>query len=117
LDCIDIYKAAAVVATKEYEIVNPYGVVEIEENKIVAFKEKPISRSNINTGIYAIKPEILNFLQKGEYCDMPDLLSRAVSGNKIVAAYPMYEPWLDVGRPSDLKIAKAAYAARSGDDY
>ena len=117
LDCIDIYKATAVVATKEYEIVNPYGVVEIEENKIVAFKEKPISRSNINTGIYAIKPEILNFLQKGEYCDMPDLLSRAVSGDKVVAAYPMYEPWLDVGRPSDLKIAKATYAARSGDDY
>ena len=34
LDFIDIYKASAVVATKEYETVNPYGVVEIEKNKI-----------------------------------------------------------------------------------
>lgn len=117
LDSIDIYKASAVVATKEYEIVNPYGVVEIEKNRIVAFKEKPVSRSNINTGIYAIKPEVLNFLQKGEYCDMPDLLSRVISENKVVAAYPMYEPWLDVGRPSDLKIAKSTYDLRSGDGH
>ena len=117
LDSIDIYEASAVVATKEYEIVNPYGVVEIDKNKIVAFNEKPVSRSNINTGIYAIKPEVLNFLQKGEYCDMPDLLSRVVSENKVVAAYPMYEPWLDVGRPSDLKIAKSTYELRSGDDH
>ena len=109
LECINIYKASAVVATKEYEIINPYGVVEIEKNKIVSFKEKPVSRSNINTGIYAIAPDILGYLKKGEYSDMPDLLSEAISGDKIVAAYAMYEPWLDVGRPADLIKAKSKY--------
>ena len=48
---------------------------------------------------------------------MSDLLSRVISENKVVAAYPMYEPWLDVGRPSDLKIAKSTYELRCGDGH
>ena len=40
-----------------------------------------------------------------EHCDMPVLFERLNLKNKRIIAYPMHEPWLDVGRPDDLKQA------------
>ena len=47
-----------------------------------------------------------DYLKKNEKCDMPMLFERIrKSGNRTVA-YPMHEPWLDVGRPDDFKLAE-----------
>jgi NDP-sugar pyrophosphorylase family protein len=34
---------------------------------------------------------------------MPVLFERLRNSKKSIVAYPMHEPWLDVGRPEDLK--------------
>jgi NDP-sugar pyrophosphorylase family protein len=47
-------------------------------------------------------------LTKGEYCDMPSVFEMLAQEGARVVAYPMYEPWLDVGRPDDLKTARSA---------
>jgi NDP-sugar pyrophosphorylase family protein len=36
---------------------------------------------------------------------MPTWFERLQANKKRTAAYPMHEPWLDVGRPDDLKKA------------
>jgi len=36
---------------------------------------------------------------------MPDLFERLKLNGKRIIAYPMHEPWLDVGRPADLEKA------------
>jgi NDP-sugar pyrophosphorylase family protein len=36
---------------------------------------------------------------------MPVLFKRLQAKSKRTVAYPMHEPWLDVGRPDDLKVA------------
>jgi NDP-sugar pyrophosphorylase family protein len=46
-------------------------------------------------------------LPNGEYCDMPTVFEMLSDQGARVVAYPMYEPWLDVGRPDDLKTARA----------
>ena len=62
----------------------------------------------MNAGVYALSPSVLQMLTKGEYCDMPSVFEMLAQEGARVVAYPMYEPWLDVGRPDDLKTARSA---------
>ncbi|WP_078125510.1 nucleotidyltransferase family protein [Leptospira alexanderi] len=95
--------ASATMAVRLHEWQHPFGVVRIKGVDIVDFEEKPVYRSHVNAGIYALNPETLYFLKVGIHCDMPALFSRlSAEGNRTIV-YPMHEPWIDVGRPDDLK--------------
>jgi dTDP-glucose pyrophosphorylase len=101
------HQAAATMAVRQHEMQNPFGVVKTIGVEIDGFDEKPIYRSHINAGIYVLNPETLDVLQPGQHCDMPTLFTRVQrdkGGRAIV--YPMHEPWLDVGRPDDLALAR-----------
>ena len=97
--------ALATMAVRLHEWQHPFGVVKTEGADIVGFQEKPIARHYINAGVYALDPSVLRFLQQGEPCDMPTLFERLRLAGKRTIAYPMYEPWLDVGTSEDLKKA------------
>ena len=56
----------------------------------------------VNAGIYVISPSTLNYIVKGDACDMPDFLMKLKSKSCRVNAYPVHETWADVGRPIDL---------------
>lgn len=97
--------SVATMAVRAHEWQHPFGVVQTDGIKIVGFEEKPIMRSHINAGVYVLAPSSLKVLEVGQYCDMPTLFSRLQKSNLLTIAYPMHEPWLDVGRPSDLHKA------------
>ncbi len=99
------YVAAATMAVRVHEWQHPFGVVQTQGVEIVGFEEKPIVRSHINAGVYALDPGALDVLTVGERCDMPTLFERLQSKKQYTVAYPMHEPWLDVGRPDDLILA------------
>lgn len=108
LDFHSRHDAVATMAVRAHEWENPFGVVQIEGLEIIGFEEKPITRSHINAGIYALNSEALTFLTQEMHCDMPTLFERLQANKKRTIAYPMHEPWLDVGRPDDLKSASIA---------
>ncbi len=105
--------AAATMAVRVHEWQHPFGVVQTKGLEIVGFEEKPIARSHINAGVYAIEPQALAVLSDRSHCDMPALFKRLQMQAKRTVAYPMYEPWLDVGRPDDLAVARATAAKTS----
>ena len=78
--------------------------------EIVGFEEKPIVRSHINAGVYVLSPAALDELEPGAACDMPTLFERVQAKEKKTVAYPMHEPWLDIGRPDDLAKANHTIA-------
>ena len=80
-------------------------VVQTSGVDIVGFEEKPIARTYINAGVYVLDPYAIKQLSKGDYCDMPSLFEKIYSSGRKTVAYPMHEPWLDVGRPEDLSLA------------
>jgi dTDP-glucose pyrophosphorylase len=100
------HDAAATMAVRLHEWQHPFGVVQTEGVEIVGFEEKPVARSHINAGVYALDPEALNCLADDEVCDMPTLFERLQGKARRTVAYPMHEPWLDVGRPDDLAAAR-----------
>ncbi|MDO8652477.1 MAG: nucleotidyltransferase family protein [Undibacterium sp.] len=107
LDFHTRHAAAATMAVRVHEWQHPFGVVQMQGVEIVGIEEKPISRSHINAGVYALDPTALSALTSDEHCDMPTLFERLQARNERTVAYPMHEPWLDVGRPDDLKRANA----------
>ena len=111
LDFHNRHGAAATMAVRMHEWQHPFGVVQTNGVDIVGFEEKPVTRSHINAGVYVLSPEALNALQKNYPCDMPELFERLQAKAKRTVAYPMHEPWLDMGRPEDLGLAPATSAA------
>lgn len=107
LDFHQRYHAAATMAVRVHEWQHPFGVVQTEGIDIIGFEEKPVARSHINAGVYAISPSALQVLCNKERCDMPLLFERLQLQGKRTVAYPMHEPWLDVGQPEDLATARA----------
>jgi dTDP-glucose pyrophosphorylase len=107
LDFHNCYGATATMAVRIHEWQHPFGVVQTQGVEIVGFEEKPIARSHINAGVYALSPDALNDLATETPCDMPTLFQRLQAQAKRTVAYPMHEPWLDVGRPDDLRLANS----------
>jgi dTDP-glucose pyrophosphorylase len=93
--------ATATMAVRIHEWQHPFGVVKTQGVEIVGFEEKPIARSHINAGVYALDPLALCVLTSDAHCDMPTLFERLQVKRQRIVAYPMHEPWLDVGRPDD----------------
>lgn len=100
--------AVATMAVRAYELQHPFGVVHTRGVEIVGFEEKPVAHSYINAGVYALSPESLSAISAGAHCDMPTLFERLRENKQRTVAYPMHEPWLDVGRPADLDAARLA---------
>lgn len=101
------HAAVATMAVRLHEWQHPFGVVQTQGVDIVGFEEKPIARTHINAGIYVVSPAALGTMVANARCDMPTLFEQLQTEGKRTVAYPMHEPWLDVGRPDDLNRANA----------
>lgn len=109
-EILDFHKrqdAIATMAVRSHEWQHPFGVVKTRGMDIVGFEEKPVFRTHVNAGIYVIEPVALDALQAHQHCDMPTLFERLQTSACRTIAYPMHEPWLDVGRPVDLEQARS----------
>ena len=100
------HQAKATMAVRNYTHQVPYGVVDLEDSFIRTIVEKPTQKYFVNAGIYVLSPEALDHIPHGEYFDMPQLLGRLSEEEQPVAAYPLSEYWLDVGRMEEFRRAQ-----------
>ena len=106
------HKAMATMAVRAHESQSLFGEVKTDGLEIIEYVEKPLHRSNINAGVYALNPETMNHIPEGELFDMPQLFERLrINGNRTIA-YPIHEKWMDVGRPEELLRANEAPHSR-----
>jgi len=83
-------------------------VIANEDDKIERFLEKPswgeVFSDTINTGIYMIEPEILNYIPHGENFDFAkDLFPTLMSDNITLWGYSAQGYWRDVGNPQSYR--------------
>lgn len=110
------HKAKAAMAVRRYEWTNPYGVVQMEGVDIIGFDEKPVSSNHINAGIYSFSPSVLDHLPKNLHFDIPTLFDQLRQMGKRTVAYPMHEPWFEVGYPADLEKANNNFLPSRNDN-
>ncbi len=94
-------KADATMAVYPFELENPYGEVKTKNGKIIDIKEKPISVSYVNAGVYIFKKKILKYLKKNEIMDSVTFFNLLRKKNKKTLAFPIHETWSDIGLKKD----------------
>jgi dTDP-glucose pyrophosphorylase len=97
--------AVATMAVREYEYQIPFGVLEINGERIVALQEKPVHQSLVNAGIYVLSPEAIARVPGDTEIDMPDLFGALIADGLPVRSHRVRGYWLDVGRQEDLQKA------------
>ncbi len=109
LEFHSIHKATATLSVREYIMNIPFGVIYTNGVDVTKMTEKPSYKKNVNAGVYALNPSVLNLLNKEEKIDMPELLERLITSNMKVIACPIHEYWLDIGRPETLEEAYTSW--------
>lgn len=99
----------ATMCIREYQTQVPYGVVEVDNHKLSAIREKPVQHFFVSAGIYVLNPSVLNFLPQNKRVDMPDLFRTILDTQAETAVFPIREYWIDIGRMDDYE--------RANDDY
>lgn len=86
-------------------IVVPYGVLETREHGIiVSIHEKPQLSYMINTGMYIVNPEFLEWIPENRVFHMTDLTEKMIEKGKQVGMYPISEnSFLDMGEFEEMK--------------
>ena len=85
-----------VASFKNFDI--PYGVCKLDnKNNFIKLEEKPNIQMLINSGMYVVNSNIINFIPSGRF-DMNNLLLKLKSASKKIGVYPVSdESWIDVG--------------------
>jgi dTDP-glucose pyrophosphorylase len=102
--------ARITVAAIDHRVDIPYGVIRADGPFVTGLVEKPSERFLCNAGIYAVSPETLNLLPKGNHSNMTDLIDACLAQTFPVAVFPVHEYWNDIGTPDDLERAREYFA-------
>ncbi len=94
------------VGVRQYDMSVPYGVVRCEGAVVRAIEEKPVVNFLVNAGIYLIEPAAHRSIPPGQRFDMTDLIAKLTAKGRSVAAFPIVEYWLDIGRHGDYAQAQ-----------
>lgn len=89
-------------------IVIPYGVVKTDsKGYIKSMVEKPDYSFLVNTGLYLIEPNVLDYISDNEFIHLPDLAQKIINNNMNVGVYPVSErAWMDMGQFSEMEDMK-----------
>jgi len=103
--------ATMCVRTLSYEI--PYGVVRVADGDYISgIEEKPVETYRINSGIYVFDPEVLKYVPKNSFFDMPSLFELLIREGEKSSVYDMSDYWLDIGKVEDFNKANLDMARR-----
>ncbi|WP_425639500.1 nucleotidyltransferase family protein [Algoriphagus yeomjeoni] len=101
--------AKLTIGSASYEAKVPYGVLQTEGCHVTSILEKPSYSFRISGGIYALSPEVLSHIPKGNFYDITDLMDVLLKEKQSVVAFPIEEYWLDIGQHQDYEKANLDY--------
>jgi len=100
------------IATIEYELQHPYGVLQVQDGRIAGIVEKPAVTDTVSAGIYAVQPSALGLIPEDTFFDMPDLVNALLAAGRGVGAFPIEGEWLAIDRIEQLEDAGRMMAER-----
>lgn len=84
---------------------NDYGVLEVNNNILAGFKEKPEISFVVSMGIYAVSGKVMEYIPSGQYFGFDMLMSEFLEKGIKVNIYEHKGYWMDIGRPDDYEQA------------
>ncbi|WP_246221581.1 sugar phosphate nucleotidyltransferase [Phytoactinopolyspora mesophila] len=96
----------ATIATSEYHHQVPFGVLEVDEQRLVRIVEKPTTCWPVNAGIYVLDPQLPPRVPRGELFPITRLFDDCLDRGERVGLWPLQDHWQDIGRPNELAQAR-----------
>ena len=84
-------------------------MINCEGIELRRIEEKPSYEFLINAGVYVIDPILLKEIPANTYVDMPTFLQDAKESDKEISVCPIFEYWIDIGRPETLQEANMSW--------
>jgi len=101
--------SVSTMCVREYDFQVPYGVVTVEQSRILEIEEKPVQNFFVSAGIYMLDPQCIDLIPDDEFYDMPALFEKLIENKQNVFSFPLREYWLDIGRIEEYEKANKDY--------
>ncbi len=108
------HRSSATMCVREYDMQVPFGVVSVEDERIIKIDEKPTHRFFVNAGIYVLDPELIDLVPAGKHLDMTSLFEKAIAADMRTTVFPIHEYWIDVGQMDDFHRANRDFNEHFG---
>lgn len=102
--------SALTIAIKKIIMPYAFGNIFFDGDKVTGIDEKPDIVTHALAGIYVMKPDIFQYIPKGEYYGMDQLIIKMLAGGVPVTKYDLREYWLDIGRIEDYELAQKEFS-------
>jgi NDP-sugar pyrophosphorylase family protein len=87
-----------------------YGVIRYDDNKVITgFEEKPVFDFDVSMGVYCIRRDVIERLEKNACYGFDDLMINGVKNKEKFEAWPYSGFWIDIGRPEDYAYCNDNY--------
>jgi NDP-sugar pyrophosphorylase family protein len=106
-------KSDLTVATRDFALQHPYGVLRVEDGRIAGITEKPVVTDAVSAGIYVLEPGALELVPRDAFFDMPDLINALIAAGRRVGAYAFEGEWLAIDGLDQLEDAARMLAERN----
>ncbi len=93
--------APLTVGTYRRDVLVDFGVLEVADEQIVAFREKPVLSYSVSMGIYGLSRTTLERYEPGRPLGFDELVLDLLARGEHPAVYAFSGHWLDIGRPED----------------
>lgn len=90
------------------------GVIELDGDRILGYREKPSLDYDVSMGVYVYDPRALEHLPPEGPCQFPELVWRLLDAGEHVAGFRSEAEWFDIGTPAEHQRAVDAFEADSG---
>lgn len=100
-------RAALTVATHDEPFRIPFGQVEREGERLIAYREKPEIEMTVSSGIYVLSQRAMLLIADRGPTSAPALVQRLLDSGEIVACYQHNDWWIDVNDEIALVRAEA----------
>jgi len=103
----DLYKyhvdhdADITVATYDRDTKIDFGVLNVKDDLIVGFQEKPVYHFSVSMGVYVLSRRLLDIVPDDTPFGFDDLMIECIKSNRKALSYAHRGYWLDIGRQSD----------------
>lgn len=102
-------RADFTVAIKEMHDFDRYGTVEVQDNRIISFREKQFCQDGwINGGIYCLNRPLLSDVPMTKFSMERDFMEKKVIELKMMA-FPSQGYFIDIGIPEDYALAQKKF--------
>ncbi|MGG7073564.1 sugar phosphate nucleotidyltransferase [Campylobacter sp. 9BO] len=93
------------ISSYQREVKSEFGVLDINNDTLIGFQEKPIQKYDVSMGIYMVSKRAIDYIPKDTFYGFDHLMIDLIKNKQSPKIKRFNGYWLDIGRPEDYENA------------